>query len=467
MRDRYSSKEFIDISEDTNLAASSPITLTDDTIGFDLNVTDARYVNLDGESANITNGTFSLTTTGLGHFGSMEIVNPVGGIATLTMDGDGESPGTLTYDSESMEFDTDAPLTVGGLLTAPFGLSLNSSNITNAGNITGTDVDISAGTGTFSTTGTLTAGIGTFESDIFINRTSNTVPAAPTIFSSRSRTGGIVSDGDSLFRLTARGNDGDTFANGGQILNIVDGNPADGVMPGRWEFKTSDASGNLDLALTIDSLQDAYFEQDVNVAVDLNVSGVTTLGDGTNETRLSATGAQTLHGTARVTKYSWIDASALRALGPGGGNPAVAALSTNGWVIFEFTEGVDDYIQVNVKVPDDMDLSADSFICIGWSSADDDGDNCVWGYRYLITAAGEDADAAAEVDSTSIVADHASVDGLVISNIVTIAGATIGATDICIHLSIYRKGGDGDDTITGNVDLHGIALMYTASKLGE
>lgn len=42
MRGRYTPE--IDISDSTNLAVSSPITLTDDTIGFDLDVTDARYV---------------------------------------------------------------------------------------------------------------------------------------------------------------------------------------------------------------------------------------------------------------------------------------------------------------------------------------------------------------------------------------------------------------------------------------
>lgn len=34
---------------------------------------DARYVNLDGESVNITNGTFDLTTTGLLTMGSLKV----------------------------------------------------------------------------------------------------------------------------------------------------------------------------------------------------------------------------------------------------------------------------------------------------------------------------------------------------------------------------------------------------------
>jgi len=193
------------------------------------------------------------------------------------------------------------------------------------------------------------------------------------------------------------------------------------------------------------------------------------IGDGLNDanyTQFSATtGLQTLHGDARVTKYEWINASSINPLGPGGANAAKLTLSTNGWVIIEFTEGTDDYIQANMKIPDDMDLSAVSYVCIGWSSADADGDDCVWGYKYFITAAGDDTDVVG-TSGTATITDDASVDGLVTMPILTIAGGTIQSDEICIHLQIYRDGDNAADTITGNVDMHGIALQYIADKHG-
>lgn len=218
---------------------------------------DDNFLALDGEGTNVTNGTFDLTTTGLGDFGSLAATTMTG---NLTMGGNNiTGAGTITANT----------LTDG---TA----SLTGGNLTGMGNITGTDVDISAGTGDISTTGTLTAGLTTIDSFLFINHSSNTADSAPTIQTNRSRIGPptAVQNDDLLFRLLIEAIDTDDVDYiVGQIVMDVDGVPSAGVIPSRWEVYTMDASGNLDIALLIDSLQNAYFQEDVNVGGSLAVVG--------------------------------------------------------------------------------------------------------------------------------------------------------------------------------------------------
>ena len=122
-----------------------------------------------------------------------------------------------------------------------------------------------------------------------------------------------------------------------------------------------------------------------------------------------------------------------------------------------------DYGSRNIKVPDDMDLSADSYICVGWSVPNTSA-NMTWGYGYLITAENDDTEAAATTGTTQVTSSS-TPDGLNVDSIATISGGTIGDSDVCIHMYIYRD--VSADTYGNPVDLHGITLKYTANKLGE
>ena len=169
-----------------------------------------------------------------------------------------------------------------------------------------------------------------------------------------------------------------------------------------------------------------------------------------------------LHGTSRVTKYAWINASAVRAAGAA---PADIAVNGNGFIVLAFDDGTDEYAQFNIKIPDDMDVSADSYLCVGWS-ANDQSDVVVWNYEYLITAQNESTDTAGTSGAINLTSS-ATADGLTVSNYATIAGGTITSSDVCLHIEVYRDANNGTDTLSGDMEVHGFALKYTANKLGE
>jgi hypothetical protein len=64
-----------------------------------------------------------------------------------------------------------------------------------------------------------------------------------------------VAANDTLGIWAAEGADGTEFIRAGSIRCIVDGTVSTGVVPGRWEFYTNNASGVATKALTIDSSQ--------------------------------------------------------------------------------------------------------------------------------------------------------------------------------------------------------------------
>jgi hypothetical protein len=64
-----------------------------------------------------------------------------------------------------------------------------------------------------------------------------------------------VASGDTLGIVAGEGADGTEFIRAGSIRCVVDGTVSTGVVPGRWDFYTNNASGTGTLALRIDSSQ--------------------------------------------------------------------------------------------------------------------------------------------------------------------------------------------------------------------
>lgn len=196
-------------------------------------------------------------------------------------------------------------------------------------------------------------------------------------------------------------------------------------------------------------------------AYKLDVAGTAAFGDtdGTDYADFAADGELNLHGTARVLKYSWLPAGAVRGVGA---NPASEALNASGFVILEFADAADDYAQFNTRIPEDADLSADISLCVGWSVPNLSA-NMDWGYGYLVTAENDDTEGAATTGTTTVTSSG-TADGLNVDVVFTIAGGTLAASDFCLHVYIYRD--VSADTYGNPVDLHGVALRYTANKLG-
>jgi hypothetical protein len=182
-----------------------------------------------------------------------------------------------------------------------------------------------------------------------------------------------------------------------------------------------------------------------------------------NYTEFLDDGTIILHGTARVTKRLWIPANAVSAIG------AIAATKTlngNGYIVYSFADNVDRNVQADIILPDDLDRSADCVLCMGWSSPAT-SKVAVIDMTYLITAPDDLTDQAGTADTGNLLDSSSTADGLVLSEVVTIAGGTIAADEICLHLQIERDGNNGADTLGDILELHGIALKYVANRLGE
>ena len=169
----------------------------------------------------------------------------------------------------------------------------------------------------------------------------------------------------------------------------------------------------------------------------------------------------TLVGDGRVAKNAWLPASAARAPGVKPATYVDHGIS-GAW---RFADAQEEYIHMNLMIPDDMDLSEDCTICLGWSSTTTSQD-CDWEIAYLISTIDSDTTAAADDTEQSYEESSSVAEGLVRSGFCTIAGGTIVATDVCFHLQIMRDGNDGSDNLGAAAEIHGVVLSYTANKIG-
>jgi hypothetical protein len=184
--------------------------------------------------------------------------------------------------------------------------------------------------------------------------------------------------------------------------------------------------------------------------------GTTYIGDGgtTNYAEIKADGEINLHGTARVYKNLFIRPAAL---GVGGAAPASATVNASGFGILEFADSADDYAQVNINVPSDMDVTADSEIRITWSVP-----NMTWGYGYSIVPENGDTDTVATT-GTTVVTSSGTSDGKTSDTLFTISGSSLG-TGALLQIYFYRD--VSADTYSNPVAVHGMALKYVSNKLG-
>jgi len=175
----------------------------------------------------------------------------------------------------------------------------------------------------------------------------------------------------------------------------------------------------------------------------------------------SMTGDLTLTGGAKVTREAWIPASSLRAPGI---KPAtfVDHGISGAW---EFSDGAEEIINANVKIPSDADTSEDMSICIGWSSPAMSL-NCDWELAYVLTKVNDDTTAAAQETLQQFATSSATANGLIVTSNTVVAATQIEATDVCYHIQLMRDGNDGADTLGDVAHVHGMVLRYVSNKLG-
>lgn len=163
---------------------------------------------------------------------------------------------------------------------------------------------------------------------------------------------------------------------------------------------------------------------------------------------------------AQMTKHTWVAAQGIRA-------PLIkpAAYVDHGVSgAWEFSDGAEEIIVGNMRVPDLVDRSKSMFICIGWSSPAVSL-NCDWEVAYLLTQIDEDTSGGAQQTLQSFETSSAlgAGNGLVLSPF-EILPAQMHEDDVCFHINIMRDGNDLGDTLGDVAHVHGLALGYIAYR---
>ena len=243
----------------------------------------------------------------------------------------------------------------------------------------------------------------------------------------------------------------------GRQLLLSGGESVDGT----WDSDNSDPIWLARYNVATDETEMRINVGDNGAVADAISFGWTAAGVWTEVYRFPLGSGMEIGGNARVTKHAWLPAGAIRAAG---GAAATEGLNTNGWIVISFVDGQDRWAQGNIKVPDDMDVSEDSYICIGWSSPTT-SQTLIMDAYYLITAAGDSTEQAGTAAMAIPLTSGTNADELVVSTIATIPGGTI-TDEMCVHVKMMRDGNNPADTLGDVMELHGVAFQYTANKLG-
>lgn len=159
----------------------------------------------------------------------------------------------------------------------------------------------------------------------------------------------------------------------------------------------------------------------------------------------------------------WIGAEGIKA--PGVKPATWVDLGISG--VWEFTDGTDDTIVANIRVPYRMDRTIAPTFMIGWSSpVVDPGDlskRATWQVEYLWRALDENLAAAAEETISVTLPPSAIVGGNGLVRALFTLGLP-GADAICLHLRIKRRG--DLDSLGDVARVSGICLRFTANRLG-
>ena len=230
-----------------------------------------------------------------------------------------------------------------------------------------------------------------------------------------------------------------TTSNQLNIGNLIYGNGLDGS-------GTTISSGNIGIGYK-------------NPTYKLEVNGNVKIGSTTNYMAVANTGDVSFQGTGRPIKEIWINSEGFRTPGT---KPATYAEIGIGSA-WEFTDGTDDTLFARIKVPDDMDTSANISIGIGWCTPTASAGNGRWQVEHLARASNEAMNAGADGTLVDNFAASSTAYGLVLS---TVGSFSISSSDKCITLRIKRRADEIGDTLNEDCYLMGICFTYYANKLG-
>ena len=134
---------------------------------------------------------------------------------------------------------------------------------------------------------------------------------------------------------------------------------------------------------------------------------------------------------------------------------------------YEFTDGTDDTIYGEKRLPQDMDKSVNPEFKIGWSStvAGSSDRRAYWQLEYTYRAPHEPTSAVAQETLTAVSNASSNVGGL---SIATITGMDLPANnDQLLLFRLKRMAANTTDTLNADCVLLGCGMKYTANKLGS
>lgn len=186
-------------------------------------------------------------------------------------------------------------------------------------------------------------------------------------------------------------------------------------------------------------------------------------GDALNYTEIKSDGEINLHGTARVTKKSWIDAGGMRSPGL---KPATFVLKgiVGAWEFSDAAAGNEESISGVWTIPKEMELGSVITFKLNWFANGVSPGNCEWQLEYLWIKENEDETAAAQGTVTTTSTASATSNGMVNA---TFSGIDApDSDDKGLFFRITRLSVSGNDTIAAAVWLRGRSILYTADSLG-
>jgi len=212
-------------------------------------------------------------------------------------------------------------------------------------------------------------------------------------------------------------------------------------------------TGNLGLGVIDDLDVDTIDSQ-------LQVEGDMTVGDVNNNLSVASDGTITLNGEARVWDGHFLDATNFTLPGV----DAATEVTRGAGVAFEFSDGKEDYVYTQYKLPQLWDDIADVKVVLLWDSPTTSAD-CNWEVTTQIKELDEDMDDfRTGIGGMAITATSSTDSNGLVASQLTIPTEDFTSEDKLIRLAISRDG--AADTLDDEAYLHAIWIKGVANKLG-
>lgn len=398
----------VDISDDTNLAAGTGITLTDDTLSVDLGT--------DIGIAEIANGGNNqvLTTTGAGvpqWENKTNFATAAQGTLADSALQSGDNISELVNDAGFITTDTDTTY------TGSDGITLTGTNFTNNFSTAIETGEITDGTITFADLNSTDITLADFTNDLALTSAQIFVGNGSGVATGVAASGDVTLDNTGAFTIAD---------------NAVDGT---------------------DIALGSDTAGDIMFYN----GTDWDRLAVGTAGQ---VLQVNGTADAPVWNTGTAVKYQFVDIfgcvrGSASAGTVGGGNSAVV----------RFDSGGNSQMRCALPVPSDWQAGTDINIEVYYSPSDNTAGDVQFQLRHAAFGIGETVASSSFVDTVTGVEGITASTQLDIYELSEDIPAAGLAVDDMINFNLRRTPGVAADTYAGSINIHQLRISYTGKEL--